>query len=145
MNLLASQYMRYSVLMIRGLTFHRDGIADEQLAKVEAERGRNKENGKSQSRSMSNSSTSTVSTTGSHSRIRQRYKSKEVDASKKRQRSSSSSAASLATSESSQAQRRIGKERNIRRRHSSISPEKRGRSMDQNSSSRRRESLSKHG
>ena len=122
----------------------REGVADEQLARVEAERKRDEERSKQRARSMSSSSIDTISTRGS---LSPEHRTR-VDTSglpRKRRRQSSSSVASLATSESSRAGRPLDKDRNLRRRHSSLSPAKRGRNAESESSSRRRISPGKRG
>ena len=115
----------------------REGIADEQLAKVEAERKRDQDSLKSRTRSTSSSSAATISTRNSLSPERH-IEVNAIDHSRKRRRRSSSSVASLATSESSRAGRQPDKDRNIRRRHTSTSPAKRGRNVQHESSSKRR-------
>ena len=111
----------------------RAGVADQQLARIEAERGRksNSENGRARSRSQSSSSISTVSTNLSrgNSPKRMRMSSPKRDnKSRKRRRRSSSSSGSLSSEViESRELSRAREDRNTRRRRSSTSPRRRGR------------------
>ena len=155
------------------LTFSRKGIADEQLAKREEERGRKRaldENHPAHSStkrsrsSYSSTSVSTISTNYSHSISSRHPKSRQSDTyhlsqsrsgqpfrqqgTHKRRRSSSSTStysSSSSVERRKPSRRKEESDRNTRRRRSSISPDTRGRDRDYNGrrSSRRSRSQSK--
>ena len=141
-------------IMLHSLTTTRKGVADEQLAKAQAERGRKRgfderalpHHRSKRSRSSSSSfssSVSTISTNLSRSLSPKRpKKSHHYDrdvhdergsSSRKRRRSPSTSSSSgsyssySSSSRSPPPRRDRYEERNTRRRHSSISPQARGR------------------
>ncbi|MCJ1323649.1 hypothetical protein MMC10_000310 [Thelotrema lepadinum] len=115
------------------------GIADEQLAKREAERGRQRavRDGSSRSHSASSTSVSTISTNLSRNGSPKRTRASpppppREESSRKRRRSPSVSSSDSYSSSSTYSDKRSAfrDDRNTRRRRSSVSPSRRGRHMD---------------